>query len=126
MRKHRFVPGRNECRGRSGKSRRSRDLESVPARTDLPGAGLRELAVLRVSGQGPVHVARPRAAVCEIPPRLETAEQLSTHQHSRVKNRLQSDRKSVVEGKSVSVRVDLGGGRIIKNKIRNTRTESTQ
>src|SRR3546814_14834089 len=26
------------------------------------------------------------------------------------------DRKSVVEGKSVSVRVDLGGGRIIKTK----------
>src|SRR3546814_19641205 len=26
------------------------------------------------------------------------------------------DRKSVVSGKSVSVRVDLGGGRIIKNK----------
>src|SRR3546814_12965234 len=26
------------------------------------------------------------------------------------------DRKSVVEGKSVSVRVDLGGGRIIKKK----------
>src|SRR3546814_19820892 len=29
------------------------------------------------------------------------------------------DRKSVVEGKSVSVRVDLGGRRIIKKKIRN-------
>src|SRR3546814_14352953 len=28
------------------------------------------------------------------------------------------DRKSVVKGKSVSVRVDLGGGRIIKNKKR--------
>src|SRR3546814_19967097 len=27
-----------------------------------------------------------------------------------------ADRKSVVEGKSVSVRVDLGGGRIIKKK----------
>src|SRR3546814_20753337 len=27
-----------------------------------------------------------------------------------------SDRKSVVEGKSVSVRLDLGGGRIIKKK----------
>src|SRR3546814_11784245 len=27
-----------------------------------------------------------------------------------------TDRKSVVEGKSVSVRVDLGGGRIIKKK----------
>src|SRR3546814_15927457 len=30
------------------------------------------------------------------------------------------DRKSVVEGKSVSVRVDLGGRRIIKNKKRST------
>src|SRR3546814_13453397 len=29
---------------------------------------------------------------------------------------LREDRKSVVEGKSVSVRVDLGGGRIIKKK----------
>src|SRR3546814_17052979 len=30
---------------------------------------------------------------------------------------LDRDRKSVVSGKSVSVRVDLGGRRIIKNKI---------
>src|SRR3546814_13151616 len=29
---------------------------------------------------------------------------------------LKADRKSVVEGESVSVRVDLGGRRIIKNK----------
>src|SRR3546814_14057863 len=29
------------------------------------------------------------------------------------------DRKSVVEGKSVSVRVDLGGGRILKKKKKN-------
>src|SRR3546814_11978200 len=28
----------------------------------------------------------------------------------------EGDRKSVVEGKSVSVRVDLGGGRLIKKK----------
>src|SRR3546814_19013380 len=34
------------------------------------------------------------------------------------------DRKSVVEGKSVSVRVDLGGGRIIKKK-RRTCSDST-
>src|SRR3546814_11384090 len=32
-----------------------------------------------------------------------------------------TDRKSVVEGKSVSVRVDLGGRRIIKKKKRTTR-----
>src|SRR3546814_21057417 len=30
------------------------------------------------------------------------------------------DRKSVVQGKSVSVRVDLGGGRIIKKKKKTT------
>src|SRR3546814_17838875 len=32
------------------------------------------------------------------------------------KDRAQADRKSVVSGKSVSVRVDLGGRRIIKKK----------
>src|SRR3546814_20990739 len=36
--------------------------------------------------------------------------------------RLSSDRKSVVSGKSVSVRVDLGGGRLIK--IKNTTTQN--
>src|SRR3546814_13238817 len=35
------------------------------------------------------------------------------------------DRKSVVSGKSVSVRVDLGGRRIIKNKIFYTTTHLT-
>src|SRR3546814_14674658 len=34
-------------------------------------------------------------------------------------NQLDIDRKSVVEGKSVSVRVDLGGSRIIKKKKNN-------
>src|SRR3546814_13815143 len=34
------------------------------------------------------------------------------------------DRKSVVSGKSVSVRVDLGGRRIIKKKTLNTNTKS--
>src|SRR3546814_11829401 len=39
-------------------------------------------------------------------------------QHGSVANivKLEQDRKSVVWGKSVSVRVDLGGGRIIKKK----------
>src|SRR3546814_10915221 len=32
---------------------------------------------------------------------------------------IEGDRKSVVQGKSVSVRVDLGGRRIIKKKIKN-------
>src|SRR3546814_20717201 len=34
----------------------------------------------------------------------------------RFHHRLRPDRKSVVQGKSVSVRVDLGGRRIIKKK----------
>src|SRR3546814_12182434 len=35
------------------------------------------------------------------------------------------DRKSVVQGKGVSVRVDLGGRRIIHNKKASTQTNST-
>src|SRR3546814_17322436 len=35
---------------------------------------------------------------------------------SRSQARRLADRQSVVEGKSVSIRVDLGGGRIIKKK----------
>src|SRR3546814_11619953 len=37
---------------------------------------------------------------------------------SRNKSAFRTDRKSVVRGKSGSVRVDLGGGGIIKKKIR--------
>src|SRR3546814_20188788 len=44
---------------------------------------------------------------------LHNARQLLDYHHGRPS--LQ-DRKSVVSGKSVSVRVDLGGRRIIKNK----------
>src|SRR3546814_14473862 len=35
---------------------------------------------------------------------------------------IKADRKSVVSGKSVSVRVDLGGRRILKTKPKNTKT----
>src|SRR3546814_17490236 len=38
------------------------------------------------------------------------------HLHVGAPRPVQQDRKSVVEGKSVSVRVDLGGRRIIKKK----------
>src|SRR3546814_16856937 len=41
-----------------------------------------------------------------------------------IENGAQGDRKSVVEGKSVSVRVDLGGRRIIKKKKRTDRKGS--
>src|SRR3546814_14729008 len=38
------------------------------------------------------------------------------YRYTLPENQLDLDRKSVVEGKSVSVRVDLGGRRIIKKK----------
>src|SRR3546814_12826120 len=41
----------------------------------------------------------------------------------RIKSFLKKDRKSVVKGKSVSVRVDLGGRRNIKNKIKKHKTQ---
>src|SRR3546814_18865890 len=37
-----------------------------------------------------------------------------------------ADRKSVVEGKSVSVRVDLGRSHLNKNKTQHTKTSNTQ
>src|SRR3546814_15179511 len=62
----------------------------------------------------------PRAALME---RFDLSErqaedilEMRLRQLARLEG-FQIDRKSVVQGKSVSVRVDLGGRRIIKNKI---------
>src|SRR3546814_17112274 len=44
----------------------------------------------------------------------------------RVRGRRRRDRKSVVSGKRVSVRVDLGGRRIIKKKKANNRIATTR
>src|SRR3546814_19206690 len=64
-------------------------------RIDTRAAGIR-LYDLGEPGQGIVHVIGPELGI--------------------------TDRKSVVEGKRVSVRVDLGGGRIIKKKTKRTHT----
>src|SRR3546814_20762359 len=45
--------------------------------------------------------------------------------HDPCANRTTTDRKSVVEGKSVSVRVDLGGCSIIKKKKKNHKINHT-
>src|SRR3546814_19533108 len=49
--------------------------------------------------------------------------QIGTH-NQNLRRRQNVDRKSVVEGKSVSVRVDLGGRRIIKKKTNNRYTRN--
>src|SRR3546814_20292737 len=46
------------------------------------------------------------------------------HQVDAAAQQLLQDRKSVVEGKSVSVRVDLGGRRIIKKKKKKKKKHS--
>src|SRR3546814_15933090 len=48
--------------------------------------------------------------------KLMPSREILTRRETEILGLLSQDRKSVVEGKSVSVRVDLGGRRIIKNK----------
>src|SRR3546814_15678756 len=72
---------------------------------------------------------RVRAGAFEIPLRGDDAAGVRRHvdacaERHRCTNR-DVDRKSVVSGKSVSVRVDLGGRRIIKKKTQ-TNTSLTQ
>src|SRR3546814_17234521 len=57
--------------------------------------------------------ARP-FSVCPAPPTRDAAPNVASRR--RYDQASASDRKSVVWGKSVSVRVDLGGRRIIKKK----------
>src|SRR3546814_19321049 len=58
---------------------------------------------------------------------MNTSSRCGTRSAQSAREVLPSDRKSVVEGKSVSVRVDLGGRRNIKQKkIKNHRTNQSQ
>src|SRR3546814_12336900 len=73
------------------------------------------LDVLRLTAGAEVGLAVDNGRLVVEPkarPRYTMAELLASSDYSQT----QPDRKSVVEGKSVSVRVDLGGRRIIKKK----------
>src|SRR3546814_14320137 len=65
------------------------------------------------------HVFQNRRASCLVNPR-------ACHETELEYTPTNADRKSVVEGKSVSVRVDLGGRRIIKKKKNNQSTIDKQ
>src|SRR5215510_15014247 len=58
-----FLSGRHADRTTGAGGGRTGALPPVPAGADLQGAGLDHLAVQSLSGQGPPHVARPRAAM---------------------------------------------------------------
>src|SRR3546814_14219955 len=90
----------------------SSDLELRPAVPRADGQARRRLHRGSLAG----HLDRPE--VCLAQPAIHRG-----HDHRGL--RLPPpDRKSVGSGKSVSVRVDLGGRRIIKKKINNTDYES--
>src|SRR3546814_21132973 len=65
-----------------------------------------------------VLVERHLGTRVELPVRMARARQRKGQRHGET-----GDGRSVVEGKSVSVRVDLGGRRIIKNKNANRMTK---
>src|SRR3546814_11573104 len=81
------------------------DHGALPQR--LPGAlTFRSLIVMTLSPSARTFPAESRTSTKSAAAAFAAASAAGSH----------SDRKSVVEGKSVLVRVDLGGGRIIKKK----------
>src|SRR3546814_13191067 len=97
------------------------DWSSDVCSSDLLAAGLVVIVVLVVQPFRQ-HLAggRQHAAVAERGERRAGVEQAGglqfLHARQGVERFQAEDRKSVVSGKSVSVRVDLGGRRIIKKK----------
>src|SRR3546814_17215675 len=75
-------------------------------------AGSYSLVVLRLARHSMMALAKVIPMVSDIRPRLPPA----SLDDIRDRDTQLSDRKSVVSGQSVSVSVDIGGRRIIKNK----------
>src|SRR3546814_14144265 len=82
---------------------------------DRAAAGARPVAV----GEG-ARPGRERGSALARPPECRLrAGRAARGSRQLIGTRSRPDRKSVVSGKSVSVRVDLGGRRIIKKKTHN-------
>src|SRR3546814_11060475 len=113
-------------RGGPGQGRGGATLRS-PQRRLAPRGGRSALLRRRPAFQRGIGLARrvirSRRALADRPQRL--AHRARAHRRGTVRPRRPCrDRKSVVSGKSVSVRVDLGGRRIIK-KQKNKKTRKT-
>src|SRR3546814_11602744 len=99
------------------------DWSSDVCSSDLVGRGVlapaRDRARRRAwhGGGAPAPARCPSVRLCAAASgRMVRADRLPAHHGAQSRGRARADRKSVVEGKSVSVRVDLGGRRIIKKK----------
>src|SRR3546814_13908105 len=91
----------------------------APARPLMPDLEADRLAG-RLSADRDVTAEEVRSISFELRESVSVAERLEEALHPW------TDRKSVVQGKSVSVRVDPGGRRIIKNKKPNTTPHTPQ
>src|SRR3546814_17553747 len=104
----------------------SADVCSSDLPVEAPSREAFAAAVLRGPGQQQAAVSGDRDAVRQHAD-LDLVEPRPHHHalHRRQDRQFRIDRKSVLEGKSVSVRVDLGGRRIIKKKSKQTRMKKT-
>src|SRR3546814_18915222 len=89
--------------------------------------GIIALVLLTVQDRGPADILATDIEGALAP--FDLKNQLSSNRTQGIPNMIAliraTDRKSVVEGKSVSVRVDLGGRRIIKKKKYNNTDKQT-
>src|SRR3546814_16776777 len=96
-------------------------LSSLP---DVPEVPPKALEMVDVLAKG--HEATARTARALFPLVEKANDEPSADLLTQRIGVHEQDRKSVVEGKSVSDRVDLGGRRIIKTKNNTTNTKQTQ
>src|SRR3546814_13547489 len=80
---------------------------------------------VNISAKRPEKLPRPGLASVSLAP-SDSASIAAGPPSTQFDDRISTDRKSVVAGKSVSVRVDLGGRRLIKKKIRQYNNITTQ
>src|SRR3546814_16280053 len=100
----------------------SSDLGFLGGR-DLEDLGAQVRQVDHVAGPGGL-VARAVAGVLERHPAVPGLRQRAHHPRVQFARPARLDRKSVVEGKRVSVSVDLGGRRTLKKKKNKRRNEA--
>src|SRR3546814_13655693 len=94
---------------------RARERTARPRRVNRDSTG-RVVALLVAAGRGARSGLNGPKQYHRIGGRAVLAHAIAGLEASSVVDTLIPDRKSVVEGKSVSVRVDVGGGRLIKKK----------
>src|SRR5581483_9643099 len=96
VREHVLVPGCRTRRGSGARGGMARRLAPLPPRPDLRIAGVERLAVQRLPGEGPLHVARRRASLREARDRLAAAVAVSAERPARGARRVPRRRRAVV------------------------------